>query len=106
MRYVLLGALAAGAMKKQTSRMSNARAKLKQLGVRLESVHYTQGPFDFVDVVDAPSAEAMLAFSVWYAEQGYGKVVTCPAFEEREMVKALHRAGVRGAPPKPARAKR
>ncbi len=106
MKYVLLGVLAAGAMKKQSSRTTNARAKFKQLGIKLESVHYIQGVYDFVDVVDAPSTEAMLAFSVWYSEQGYGKLVTCPAYEEREMVKALHRAGVRGKPSRTARARR
>lgn len=106
MKYILLGSLAAGAMKKQASRTTNARAKLKQLGIKLDSVYYTQGAFDFVDIADAPSAEAMLAFSVWYAEQGYGKVLTCPAFEEREMVRALHRAGVRGKPARAAKPRR
>jgi uncharacterized protein with GYD domain len=96
MKYVLLGSLGTGAMKKQATRTANARAKLKDLGIRLESVHYTQGAFDFVDVVEAPSAEAVLAFSVWYAENGYGKIVTCPAFDERTMVRALQRAGLRG----------
>ncbi|MBL8697686.1 MAG: GYD domain-containing protein [Alphaproteobacteria bacterium] len=106
MKYVLLGSLAAGAMKKQASRTTNARAKLSQLGIKIECVYYTQGGFDFVDVVDAPSAEAMLAFSVWYAEQGYGKITSCPAYEEREMVRALHRAGVRGRPSRAGRGRR
>jgi uncharacterized protein with GYD domain len=44
-------------------RVAKARETGKT-GIRLESVHYTQGPYDFVDVVDAPNAEAMLTFSV------------------------------------------
>ncbi len=55
MKYVMLGTLGPGSMKKQESRTSNARAKLRELGMRLESVYYTQGAFDFVDVVDAPN---------------------------------------------------
>lgn len=96
MKYVMLGTLGPGSMKKQEARTENARAKLKALGMKLESVYYTQGPYDFVDVVEAPNAEAMLAFSVWYAEQGFGKVQSLPAFDERTMVKALSRGGVRG----------
>jgi uncharacterized protein with GYD domain len=96
MRYVLLGTLSPQFLTKQEKRTTTARAKLKQLGIRLESVYYTQGVYDFVDVVDAPSSEAMLAFSVWYGEQGYGKIVSCPAFDERTMVKALNNAGMRG----------
>ena len=96
MKYVLLGTLAPGAMKKQGSRTENARAKLRALGIKLESVYYTQGAYDFVDVVDAPDTAAMLAFSVWYAEQGYGKLASLPAFDERSMVRALQSGGVRG----------
>ena len=96
MKYVLLGSLNASTMTKQTKRTTTARAKLKQLGIKLESVHYTQGAYDFVDVVDAPNPEAMLAFSVWYGAQGYGEIASCPAFDERSMVKALKSAGLRG----------
>jgi uncharacterized protein with GYD domain len=95
MKYVLLGALSAGSMERQTARTTTARAKLKELGIKLESVYYTQGAFDFVDIVEAPNAEAMLAFSVWYGQQGFGKVISCPAFDERTMVKALARGGMR-----------
>jgi uncharacterized protein with GYD domain len=83
-------------MTKQEKRTSNSRAKMKELGIRLDSIHYTQGAYDFVDVVDAPSAEAMLAFSVWYAQQGFGKIQSLPAFDERTMVKSLSLSGIRG----------
>ncbi|MGQ0664865.1 MAG: GYD domain-containing protein [Pseudomonadota bacterium] len=96
MKYVLLGNLSADFLTRQLKRTITARAKLRELGIKVESVHYTQGPFDFVDVVEAPDAEAMLAFSVWYADQGYGRLQSLPAFDERAMVKALTRAGLRG----------
>jgi uncharacterized protein with GYD domain len=96
MKYVLLGSLNAATMTKQVKRTTTARAKLNQLGIKLESVYYTQGAYDFVEVVSAPSAEAMLAFSVWYGAQGYGHIVSCPAFDERSMVTALKSAGLRG----------
>jgi len=96
MKYVLLGTLGADSLQKQKKRTTTARTKLKSLGMKLESVHYTQGTYDFVDVVNTPNAEAMLAFSVWYSEQGYGKLVSLPAFDERSFVKALTKGGLRG----------
>ncbi|HEX6978529.1 MAG TPA: GYD domain-containing protein [Alphaproteobacteria bacterium] len=96
MKYVLLGTLNAAMMTKQEKRTTTARAKLKELGIKLDSVYYTQGPYDFVDVVDAPTPEAVLAFSVWYGQQGYGRIQSLPAFDERTMVKSLANAGVRG----------
>jgi uncharacterized protein with GYD domain len=95
MKYILLGTLGATSLSRQEKRTTSARKKLKDLGIKLESVYYTQGQYDFIDVVDAPSPEAMLAFSVWYGNQGYGKITTCPAFDERTMVKALKQGGVR-----------
>jgi len=96
MKYVLLGTLSADWATKQSKRTENARAKLRALGIRLESVYYTQGRYDFIDVVDAPDSQAMLAFSVWYAQQGYGRLQSLPAFDERTMVSALKKAGARG----------
>jgi uncharacterized protein with GYD domain len=96
MKYVLLGTLSPNFLTKQEKRTSNARAKLRELGIKLESVHYTQGQYDFVDVVDAPSADAMIAFSVWYGQQGFGRLQSLPAFDERAMVRSLKSAGMRG----------
>lgn len=92
MKYVLLGKMNPAWLKRSEVRLKGARAKLKRLGIKIESIHYTQGAYDFVDVMEAPNAEAMLAFSVWYAKQGYGSFQTMPAFSEGEMAKALKKA--------------
>jgi len=96
MKYVMLGTLNTDSLARQKKRATTARAKLKQLGMKLDAVYYTQGHYDFIDIVDAPNAEAMLAFSVWYSQQGFGKVVSMPAFDERSFVKALAKGGLRG----------
>lgn len=82
MKYVMLGNLSAGWLAKQRQRTDAAKAKLNELGMTLESVHYTQGAYDFVDLVDAPDTEAMLAFSLWYASEGFGRIQSMPAFDE------------------------
>ena len=58
---------------------------LKKLKIKLESVNYTQGAYDFVDTVDAPNAEVMLTFSIWYAKKGYGRIISMPAFSEKAL---------------------
>ena len=92
MKYVLLGKLEAQWASKQKERVKRAQAKLKELGIAIEAIHYTQGPFDFVDVVNAPNAEAMLSFSIWYAMEGFGRIQSLPAFDPETFDAAVKRA--------------
>jgi uncharacterized protein with GYD domain len=94
MKYVLLGNLSPEWASKQSDRIAKAKAKLDKLGIKIESIHYTQGYYDFVDIVDAPSPEALLAFSVWYSTHGLGRVQSMPAFEAKAFEAAIkHAAG-------------
>ncbi len=103
MKYVLLGTMNAAWAGKHAQRTREAKAKLKELGIRLVSVLYTQGQYDFVDVVEASKPEAMLAFSVWYADKGFGRFDTLPAFEDRALKAAVQRAAKVPAAAAPAR---
>jgi len=89
MKYVLLGNLSPEWASKQSERTGKAKAKLDKLGIKIESIHYTQGYYDFVDIVDAPNQEAMLAFSVWYAAQGLGRIQSMPAFDAKSFETAI-----------------
>jgi uncharacterized protein with GYD domain len=89
MKYVLVGNLNSEWANKQSERVGKARAKLDKLGIKIESIHYTQGYYDFVDIVDAPNPEAVLAFSVWYATQGLGRIQSMPAFEPETFEAAI-----------------
>ena len=59
----------------------DALKKIKSLGFDINKIKmvYTQGQYNLVEVVEAPSAEAMLAHTTWYAKQGYGKMIAMPA---------------------------
>ena len=41
------------------------------------------------DIVEASDTYVVLGFSIWYANQGYGKITTMPAFDEAAMEKAV-----------------
>ncbi len=103
MKYIMLGTISEQWASKHAERTARAKAKLQQLGIKLESAYYTQGEFDFVDVADAPEPEAALAFSVWYAEKGYGRIQTLPAFDTETMERAAKKAKS-GGPAKSERA--
>ena len=51
-------------------------------------MYYTQGQFDFVDVITAPGPESVLSFSIWYANKGFGRIQTLPAFGDKVMKRA------------------
>jgi uncharacterized protein with GYD domain len=79
MKYVLLGNLSPEWASKQSDRIAKAKAKLDKLGIKIESIHYTQ---------------ALLAFSVWYSTHGLGRIQSMPAFEAKAFEAALkHAAG-------------
>jgi uncharacterized protein with GYD domain len=89
MRYVLLGTLSTDWAAKHKQRVESAKTRLEQLGIALEAAYYTQGQYDFVDVVDAPEPEALLTFSVWYVSQGYGHIQSMPAFDDETLARAV-----------------
>ena len=88
MKYVLLGTLGSEWAAKHPQRIESATAKLKELGITLDAVYYTQGQYDFVDVVDTSDPAALLTFSMWYVTQGYGHIQTMPAFDPDTLARA------------------
>ena len=80
MKYVLLGSISPSWIGKQTERLKKSNKKLKQLGIKQDSVLYTQGQYDFVETIDAPGPESVLSFTIWYSKIGFSSIQTLPAF--------------------------
>ena len=85
MKYVLLGSISPSWIGKQAERLKKSNEKLKELGIKQKSVLYTQGQYDFVDIISAPGPESVLTFSIWYANKGFGRIQTLPAFGDKEI---------------------
>ena len=81
MKYVFLGKISPEWAAKQKARLRAAKAKAKELGIQVVGVYYTQGDYDFVDIVEADDVTDVLAFSLWYSQQGFGRIATMPAFD-------------------------
>lgn len=81
MKYVLLGKLGVDWIKKHEERVQRVMSKFAELGITLETVYYTQGSVDFIDIVEVQDPENLLSFAVWYTGEGMGTVESCPAFD-------------------------
>jgi len=92
MRYVLLGQLGADWIMRHRERVDSVMKKFDELGITLETWYYTQGAFDFIDIIDAPDAESVLAFSAWYGGRGMGRVQSMPAFDGDTLARAVDKA--------------
>ena len=89
MKFVLLGSISPSWIGKQAERYKKSNDKLKQLGIKQVSVLYTQGQYDFVEIIEALGPESVLGFTIWYSRKGFGNIQTLPAFEDQEIRKIL-----------------
>lgn len=89
MKYVFLGKFNPEWAAKQQQRSRAARAKAKALGIDLLGVYYTQGDYDFVAITETDDVANVLAFSLWYAQKGFGRMTTLPAFDGAEIEAAV-----------------
>ena len=70
-------------------RSRDVRADLEKRGFKVVGIYWTQGQYDLVSVVEAPSEDAMLAGLFNIAETGNVHSETLRAYTEAEMEKAL-----------------
>ena len=91
-RYVILYRFTDQGLKtiKETVKRSQAVRKMnEERGFKVIGTYWTQGQYDIVSVVDAPSEEAMNAGLFNIAEAGNVHSETMRAFDETEMARAL-----------------
>ncbi len=66
-------------------RAAEVRAEQEKRGFKVVGVYWTQGRYDLVAVLDAPSEEAMVGGLFNIAEAGNVHSETLRAFDEKEM---------------------
>ncbi|KKK75151.1 hypothetical protein LCGC14_2876610 [marine sediment metagenome] len=76
-------------IKDTVKRAREVRAENERRGFKVLGIYWTQGRYDLVAVMDAPSEEAMTAGLFNVAEAGNVHSETLRAFTEAEMEKAL-----------------
>jgi uncharacterized protein with GYD domain len=71
------------------ARARQTREQNEKRGFKVQAMLWTQGPYDLVAVVEAPSEEAMMGGMVNVVSAGNVDSITMRAFDEKEMEKIL-----------------
>jgi uncharacterized protein with GYD domain len=90
--YILLSNLTdegAKTVKKNPGRIKEVNEELAKLGVKVMAQYATLGPYDFVNVVEAPDNVSIARVSAELASRGSIKITTLPAIGIEEFVRAL-----------------
>jgi uncharacterized protein with GYD domain len=80
--YILLSSLTdegAKTVKKNPGRIKEVNQELEELGVTVVSQFATLGPYDFVNVVEAPDNTTVIRVSAELASRGSVKILTLAA---------------------------
>ena len=75
------------------SRARENRAENERRGFKIQTMLWTQGPYDLVAIVDAPSEEQMMGAMMNVVGAGNVSSTTMRAFDENEMGGIIRRLG-------------
>ena len=94
-RYVLLYKFTeqgAKNIRQTVKRAGQVRQENARRGFTVEAVFWTQGPYDMVSIVDAPSEDAMMAAMISVVGAGNVTSTTLRAFDAPDMSRILAQA--------------
>jgi uncharacterized protein with GYD domain len=90
--YILLSNLTAQGvqtLKSNPARLREVNSDIEELGARVVHQWATLGPYDFVNVVEAPDAQTVARVSVALGARGSAKLQTLTALTIDEFMSAL-----------------
>ena len=90
--YVLLTNLAASGLEtlhKSPERIKEVNEELSQWGCRLIAQYALLGPYDFLNIIEAPDNETMAHLSIDLGARGTATHLTMPAVSTDELAKRL-----------------
>lgn len=90
--YILLSQVTdegAETIKSKPERIKEVNREIEALGVRVLHQYATLGPYDFVNIVEAPDAATVARVSVELGARGSVKIQTLPAIPIDEFIAKL-----------------
>jgi len=90
--YILLSQVTdegAETIKDRPERIKEVNREIEALGVRVLHQYATLGPYDFVNIVEAPDAATIARVSVELGARGSVKIQTLPAIPIDEFIAKL-----------------
>lgn len=90
--YILLSTLTddgAETIKERPARIREVNQELEQLGVNVTAQYAVLGPYDFVNIVEAPDNQTIARVSAELASRGSVKIMTLAAIPMDEFISSL-----------------
>jgi uncharacterized protein with GYD domain len=91
-RYILLSKLTEDGrktIKTRPGRIKEVNAELEAFGVKVLEQYAVLGPYDFVNIVEAPNNEAVFNMSVELGSRGTIEITSMPAITIDQLIKSL-----------------
>lgn len=92
--YIMLSTLTdegRGTIQERPERITEVNKEIEAMGARLVSQWAVLGPYDFVNIVEAPDNETIARLSVNLGSRGTVQFLTMPALDVDDFISALQR---------------
>jgi uncharacterized protein with GYD domain len=76
-------------IKQKPERMLEVNKELEAMGVKVREQFAVLGPYDFVNIVEAPDNKAIMKISVELGSRGSVELLTLPAIPVEDFLKQL-----------------
>ena len=76
-------------IKEKPGRMFEVNKELEAMGVKVKEQFAVLGPYDFVNIVEAPDNETVMKMSVELGARGSVELLTLPAISAEEFAKKM-----------------
>jgi uncharacterized protein with GYD domain len=90
--YILLSTLTdegAETLKYKPERLKKVNEELKALGAEVKEQYATLGPYDFVNIVEAPDNATIARVSIELSSRGSIRILTLPAVPIDDFIESL-----------------
>jgi uncharacterized protein with GYD domain len=90
--YILLSTLTdegAATLKYKPGRLKEVNEELKELGALVKEQYAVLGPYDFVNIVEAPDNETIARVSIELSARGSIRILTLPAVPIDDFIDSL-----------------
>lgn len=74
-------------IKQKPERMLEVNRELESMGVKVKEQFAVLGPYDFVNIIEAPDNETVLRMSVELGSRGSVELLTMPAVTVEEFIR-------------------
>ena len=76
-------------IKQKPERIMEVNKEIEGMGIKIHKQYALLGPYDFVNIVEAPDNETVMKMSVEIGSRGSVQIITLPSLPVEEFVKKI-----------------